>query len=98
MVRLLNRVYSIYGLLSNHFCPCVRVIASERKGKRLVRHYDHPQTPYARLMAVLKDSRRKARLRQIHEELDPLELHDKLEDALKELHLCRQEWLAGLPL
>ncbi len=98
MVRLLNRVYSIYGLLTNHFYPCVRVIASERKGKSLVRHYDQPQTPYARLMSSLKDGRRKDRLRQIHEELDPLELRDKLEEALGELHLCRQEWLAGLPL
>ncbi len=98
MVRLLNRVYGIYGLLTNHFYPCVRVIASERKGKRLVRHYDQPQTPYVRLMAALKDGRRKERLRQIHERLDPLELRDRLEEALRELHLCRQEWLAGLPL
>ncbi len=48
-VELLNRFYMLLRLYSNFFLPSVKLIAKERIGPKIVKKYDAPMTPYARL-------------------------------------------------
>ena len=48
-VKLLNHFYMLLRLYSNFFLPSVKLIAKERIGSKIVKKYDPPMTPYARL-------------------------------------------------
>ena len=48
----LNRLYEVLRLYVNYFQPQVKLIAKERSGARVRKHYDAPTTPYRRLLAL----------------------------------------------
>ncbi len=84
-IKLLNRVYRANNLLTNHFYACSRVIFKTRQGGKLKRQSDQARTPYARVMETLKPSRKKEKLETLHKSLNPLNLRDQLENALRTL-------------
>jgi len=47
--------------------------------------------PYARLMEQLKEGKRKRRLKAQHEALNPWELREKIQAAVKEILLLQEE-------
>lgn len=50
-LALLNALYRTLRLYTNFFQPVMKLKEKVRTGSKLTRRYDHPQTPYARLLA-----------------------------------------------
>lgn len=85
-VKILNRIYKYHNLLTNHFMASNRILEKQKREKGKVRKkYDKARTPYQRVMENIKEGRRKERLKKEHESLDPIELRNKVEEALKKL-------------
>ena len=86
-VQQLNALYAIYRLHVNHFLPVTKLARKERRGSRIRRIYDHPKTPYQRVLdSPHVSAERKAALRAIHVKLDMVKLKqqiDLLMDALE---------------
>ena len=48
---LLNRLYAVMHYYVNFFIPVMKLKEKVRKGSKIKRVYDEPQTPYARVLA-----------------------------------------------
>ena len=83
---LLNRLYAVMHLYVNFFLPVAKLLEKSRQGSKVIRRYDEPRTPYARVLAsphVLEEH--KAVLRETYELLDLVYLRqqiDRLQDQL----------------
>ena len=78
-VEALGRLYAAARLFVNFFQPSFKLKQKSRNGARIVKRYDDPKTPCARLLASSAISDQvKARLRSIAETLDPLQLLDQI--------------------
>lgn len=84
VIPLMNELYDVLALYLNHFRAVRRMIAKERVGARYVRRYERKaQTPYQRVLAHTKiPADVKTRLREEHEQLNPLLLKRQI-DTLK---------------
>ena len=93
-VYLLNQVYRYHNLLTNFFVASTRLISKEKNPAtgRTQKKYDKARTPYERVLEHMKEGRRKQNLIRQRGELDPLNLQEKIEKALKRLfsHLASQ--------
>ena len=49
-VEALNQLYRVQGQLQNFVYPSQKLISKERHGAKIIKHYDHPQTPAQRLL------------------------------------------------
>ena len=78
-VNLLNELYAHLTRMNNFFLPSTRLIARERNGSRVRKHYDRPQTPYERLLAsgILNDEQTE-RLRRQRDGLNPAQLRRRI--------------------
>lgn len=85
LVEPINLAYQdLWGPLHNFFLPSMKLIQKERVGSRWRRKHDQPQTAYQRLLKMgVLSSKPKRQLREQFESLDPFELHDRLEKALR---------------
>jgi len=83
---LLNRLYAVMHFYVNFFLPVAKLLEKSRQGSKVIRRYDEPQTPYARVLAsphVLEEH--KAVLRETYALLDLVYLRqqiDRLQDQL----------------
>ena len=78
------------GQLLNHFLPTHLLKEKRRSGKRIVRVYGPPLTPYARLLAAQElSAANKAELRTQHEQLNPFALARKIEQQKKAINAQR---------
>lgn len=85
-VEILGRLYAAARLFVNFFQPSFKLKEKIRTGARVVKHYHDPQTPCARLLSSDTISEAvKARLRQVAETLDPLQLLDQIREAQRQL-------------
>jgi hypothetical protein len=50
--RLLNTLYGHLRLYTNYFQPVMKLVSKERRGAKVKKTYDPPQTPYRRLLAA----------------------------------------------
>lgn len=83
-IVIMNDVYQTWELYQNYFIPTMKLISKERIGSKYRKHYDIPQTPYARALACDSISEsEKLKLRERYSKLDPFELKRKLENKLK---------------
>lgn len=90
----LRRLYALVRLQMNYLRPVRKLIAKERRGSKVTKLYDRPQTPYQRLLASgVLDQATEERLRRELESLNPAELQRRIEDALRRLwdHTERKE-------
>ena len=90
---LLKELYPLLCLHLNFFRPIRKVVAKERVGPRLIKHYDQPRTPCQRLLATstLSDEQR-LRLRMTLHTTNPVELRRRIDALLRQLwHLGTQE-------
>jgi hypothetical protein len=87
-VETLGRLYAAARLFVNFFQPSFKLKQKSRIGACVVKRYDNPATPCARLLAsnTLSDQV-KARLRDIAEALDPLQLLDEIRRMQQHLAL-----------
>jgi len=85
LVQPINLAYQdLWGPLHNFFLPSMKLIAKERVGSRWRRKHDQPQTAYQRLLKMgVLSNKPKRQLREQFESLDPFELHERLEKALR---------------
>lgn len=82
----LELLYNLVRLHSNFFQPTSKLLARERRGAKIVKVYDRPQTPYQRLLAsgYLTETQRAA-LEAQYQQLDPLQLQRQITDAIEQL-------------
>ena len=74
-VRLLNELYGYVSLYENFFQPVMKVKEKVRKGGRVIRRYNKPQTPFRRLMGSNYLSvEEKEALQRKYEALNPVKL------------------------
>lgn len=72
---LLNRLYAVTHFYVNFFLPVMKLEEKTRVGSKVKRAHDHPQTPYARVLASSDVSQEhKAELRQAYALLDLVDL------------------------
>ena len=74
-VEALNKLYRVQGQLQNFIYPSQKLIKKVRRGAKVVKQYDLPQTPAQRLLARtdIPDAVKRA-VRQCHASLNPLRL------------------------
>jgi transposase InsO family protein len=82
----LERVYRPLRLYTNFFRATRKVIAKERVGAKVVKHYDAARTPYQRLLEskVLEDGQR-TKLEALYRSLNPVKLQAQIEAGLEVL-------------
>jgi hypothetical protein len=75
----LARLYTASRLFVNFFQPSFKLIEKRREGARVIKRYDTPATPCARLLAspTITEAT-KERLRSVQAALDPLRLLDEI--------------------
>ena len=86
-VNLLNQLYRLNGLYSNHFIPIVKLQSKQRQGSHVKRVFDAPTTPYKRVLASAQVSEAdKVKLRAVHAQLDVVKLRQQIDALLRKLH------------
>ncbi len=85
-LRLLNRLYERLRLLVNYFQSQMKLREKIRDGSRVIKKYDEPQTPYARVLAspTVSDPV-KTRLQREYETLNPAQLRREIDALQQEL-------------
>jgi hypothetical protein len=86
-VYLLNQVYQYHNLLTNFFIASTRLILKRRNPAtgKTYKKYDKARTPYERVIENINDGVRKRNLKKLRNSLDPIDLQEKTEAALKRL-------------
>lgn len=93
LVPMMNEIYQAYWCpLQNYFTPSMKLIAKERIGGAIKKHYDKPKTPAQRLLdCSLVPNSDKARIgTEIHSR-NPIDLKNRLDQKLKEFFQCVDE-------
>lgn len=83
----LNELYEAVREHTNYFMPSARLLSKTREGAKVVKRYDVPTTPYARVLASpLVSEEAKARLTARYETLNPAALKRTITDLQKRLY------------
>ncbi|WHZ25699.1 MAG: hypothetical protein OJF51_005040 [Nitrospira sp.] len=86
----LNALYAELRLFQNLFQPSMKLLRKERRGSRLLRRYDCPQTPLERVRACADvDAAKVAVLKRLFRRTDPFVLAQRIEQHLERLALLR---------
>lgn len=87
-LSLMNNVYSNeLFFLKNFFQPSVKLLSKSRIGSKYKRLYDHPKTPFQRLLnSKTFDKSKIYRLKQISFSLNPFDLSKILDDKLAKIY------------
>ena len=96
----MNQLYAQeWGQFQNHFRPSLKLHSRDKRGSKTVRHYEKPQTPYARLLASPHVSQKaKARLQAEHAQLNPFALKKNIEQKLRLFFTARSNLQLEAPL
>jgi hypothetical protein len=83
---VMQRLYRVLELYLNFFQPVRKVVARTDSGARRGRRFDEAQTPYQRLIALaVLDGPTDARLRDLFQSLNPVQLRREIDEALRTL-------------
>ncbi|WP_216639963.1 integrase catalytic domain-containing protein [Arthrobacter sp. QXT-31] len=86
-LELLNRIWALQRLLTNHFGPQQKLVAKVRTGAKVTKTYDAPATPFQRVLAdtgtVTKAT--KARLKRENRPLNPAAIQRQIQALCTEL-------------
>jgi hypothetical protein len=84
---LLNRIWNLQRLLTNHFAPQQKLVSKARNGAKTTKKYDLPATPYQRIVAddgnVCKTV--KTRLARENQQLNPAAIQRQIQALTAEL-------------
>jgi hypothetical protein len=82
----LGVVYQLLGLHANFFQPLRKLTSYERRGARVIKHYDLAQTAYQRLLASgTLNAEDQAELAATYRSLNPLALYERLIEEVRRL-------------
>jgi len=82
----LTLLYADLRLFQNLFQPSMKLQGKERRGSRLIRRYDTPQTPFARVRACPDaDAQKVAALAHLLATTDPFVLSQRIDQQLEQL-------------
>jgi hypothetical protein len=85
-LQALNALYADLRIFQNLFQPSMKLVRKERRGARLLRRYDPPQTPFARVRACSEaDPRKVAALQRVLATTDPFALSQRIDQHLEQL-------------
>lgn len=89
----LQQLYGLLGLQLNFLRPVRKLLSKQRRGAKILKHYDQPRTPYQRLLASgCLDEETRCALEQVCERLNPAQLQRRIANLLQRLwHLGREE-------
>jgi IS30 family transposase len=97
----LTALYEPLNLYMNFFQPTLKLVAKERLGERLHKHYDAARTPFRRMLEVTEVSAdTKVAYSLLYETLNPLALLrqlDRLREQLWALEIVRFPFEATIP-
>lgn len=97
--KALSRLYSAARLFVNFFQPSFKLKEKVRIGARVVKRYHAPQTPCSRLLASdAVSSLVKARLQDLAQTLDPLQLLDQIRTMQQQLAVISDGGGGHLPI
>ena len=82
----LQALYADLRLFQNLFQPSMKLLRKSRHGSRLRRHYDRPQTPFARVLACAEaDPIKVAALKRVLARTDPFALSHRVDAQLEQV-------------
>lgn len=86
-VKLMNDLYrGPLRLYTNFFKPTMKCVEKKRIGARVVKRYDQPRTPYARVLEYDEVSEEtKKELRALYATLNPVRLRREVDAALRNI-------------
>lgn len=86
-LELLNRIWELQRLLTNHFAPQQKLVNKERNGAKVSKKYDAPATPYQRALADTDTVRKavKTKLTKENKPLNPAALQRQVQALCAEL-------------
>lgn len=86
---LMEKLYPLLGLQMNFYRPVRKLVAKERQGAKVTKHYDQPNTPYQRLVTsgVIDEATRQS-LDRMLARLNPAKLQRRIEQLLRQLWGC----------
>jgi hypothetical protein len=85
-LKLLDQLYDVLHYYVNFFLPVMKLKEKVRKGSKVKRLYDKPQTPYARVLASPDVSRKvKMHLRTVYKQLEIVDLKHQIDHVLDQL-------------
>ena len=86
-LELLNRIWALQRLLTNHFAPQQKLVSKTRNGAKITKTYDTPKTPFQRVLAdkgtVAKSV--KTRLARQNEPLNPAAVQRQIQALTAQL-------------
>ena len=83
----LNELYAALREHTNFFLPSARLVSKTRQGAKVVKRYDVPKTPYARVLASPDvTGAAKRRLEARYERLNPVKLKRTITDLQRRLY------------
>ncbi|XAS67175.1 transposase family protein [Micrococcaceae bacterium Sec5.7] len=86
-LELLNRIWALQRLLSNHFGPQQKLVAKVRTGAKISKKYDLPATPFQRVLAdkVTVGQSVQTRLKRENKPLNPAAIQRQVQALCAEL-------------
>jgi hypothetical protein len=96
--RALNALYVELRLFQNLFQPSMKLLRKERRGSRLLRRYDRPQTPFERVRACTAvDAAKVAALERLLRRTDPFVLAQRIGRHLERVATLRSRAPRAIP-
>jgi hypothetical protein len=86
-VDVLNKLYDVLIVYTNHFVPVRKCMKKEKVGSRYIRRYDIAKTPYQRVMEnPVVSERIKRQLKAIHDAYNPWHLKQEIDRITRKLY------------
>ncbi|WP_167048206.1 DDE-type integrase/transposase/recombinase [Salinibacterium sp. ZJ454] len=86
-LELLNQIWALQRLLTNHFAPQQKLVSKTRNGAKITKNYDAPRTPFRRVLDDSGTVRQavKTRLTRENEPLNPAAIQRQIQALTAEL-------------
>lgn len=86
-LELLNQIWALQRLLTNHFAPQQKLISKTRNGAKITKRYDAAKTPFQRVLADRGTVRKsvKTRLARENEPLNPAAIQRQIQALTTQL-------------
>jgi transposase InsO family protein len=86
-LELLNRIWALQSLATNHFAPQQKLVSKERRGAKVIKKYDTPATPYQRVLNDTGTVRKavKTKLTRQNKPLNPAAIQRQIQALTAEL-------------
>lgn len=86
-LELLNQIWALQRLLTNHFAPQQKLISKTRNGAKITKKYDAPKTPLQRVLGDLHTVRKSVKTQFVHEnkELNPAAIQRQIQGLTERL-------------